>query len=67
MSNRTNIEFAWYLDINPNRMFSLYEYPVIGKVGLPLCELHGYQLELKEVVLCEEEAPLIIPQSQERI
>jgi hypothetical protein len=35
-------------------MFSLYEYPVIGKAGSPLCELHGNQLELKEVVLYDE-------------
>jgi hypothetical protein len=61
MIYRTNIEFAWYLDITPNHMFSLYEYPIIAKAGLPLCELHGNQLELKEVVLYDEEATLLAP------
>jgi hypothetical protein len=37
-------------------MVSLYKYPIIGKAGLPLCELHGNKLELKEVVLYDEEA-----------
>jgi hypothetical protein len=37
-------------------MFSLYEYTIIGKVGLPLYELHGNQLVLKEVVFYDEEA-----------
>jgi hypothetical protein len=32
-------------------MFSLYEYPFAGKIGLPLCAEHGRQLEQKEVVL----------------
>jgi hypothetical protein len=59
MSYRNNIEHAWYLDITFNHIFSLYEYPIIGKAGLPLCELHGYQLELKEVVLYDEEATLL--------
>lgn len=48
--------FAWYLDITPNQMFSLYEDPVPGKNGLPLCEEHGKQLELKEVVVFDQEA-----------
>ena len=48
--------FAWYLDITPNHMFSLYEYPIPGKKGLPLCIEHGRQLELKEVVLFDGEA-----------
>jgi hypothetical protein len=61
MGNRTSIEFAWYLDITLNHMFSLYEYPVIGKAGLPLCELHGNQFELKEVILYDEEATLLAP------
>jgi hypothetical protein len=61
MSNRINIEYAWYLDITPNHMFSLYKYPNLGKVGLPLCELHGNQLELKEVVAYDEEATLLAP------
>jgi hypothetical protein len=46
-------KYAWYLDITPNRMFSLGEYPILGKDGLPLCVLHGQQLELKEVVLVD--------------
>jgi hypothetical protein len=25
----------WYLDITPNEMFSLYDYPIQGKDGLP--------------------------------
>ena len=48
--------FAWYLDLTPNQMFSLYDYPIPGKDGLPLCEEHGRQLELKEVVLFDKEA-----------
>lgn len=38
MSSYTVRTFAWFLDIRPNGMFSLYEYPVPGKNGLPLCE-----------------------------
>jgi len=56
MSKITENNFAWYLDITPNQMFSLYEYPVPGKNGLPLCEEHGKQLELKEVVLFDKMA-----------
>jgi hypothetical protein len=56
MSKITKINFAWYLDITPNQMFSLYEFPVSGKNGLPLCEEHGKQLELKEVVVFDQEA-----------
>jgi hypothetical protein len=51
MSYRNIIESAWYLHITPNHMFSLYEYPVIQKTGLQLCELQGTQLELKGVGL----------------
>ena len=40
-------------------MFSLYDYPIVGKAGLPLCELHGNQLELKEVVLNAEDATML--------
>ncbi len=56
MNYSTKGDFAWYLDITPNQMFSLYDYPVSGKDGLPLCELHGRQLELKEVVLYDNDA-----------
>jgi len=54
-------KYAWYLDITPNQMFSLGDYPVPGKAGLPLCELHGKQLELKEVVLYDKEATDLAP------
>jgi len=37
-------------------MFSLYDYPIPGKEGLPVCEQYGRQLEMKEVVLYDEEA-----------
>jgi hypothetical protein len=53
--------FAWFLDITPNGMFLLYEYPISGKYGLPLCEEHGQQLELKEVVLYDREATEMAP------
>lgn len=54
--------FAWYLDLTPKQMFSdFYTYPLPGKTGLPLCQEHGYQLELKEVVLYDEEATLVSP------
>jgi hypothetical protein len=36
-------------------MVSLYEYPVYGKNVLSLCEEHGKQLELKEVLLYDKE------------
>jgi len=48
--------FSWYLDITPNQMFSLYDYPINGKNGIHLCEEHGKQLELKEVVLYDKDA-----------
>jgi hypothetical protein len=38
MSKITKNNFAWYLDITPNQMFSLYEYPVSGKNGLPFAK-----------------------------
>ena len=51
------VKYAWYLDLTSNRMFSLYDnYPTPGKTGLPLCELHGQQLELKETVVRDNEA-----------
>ena len=48
--------FAWYLDITPHKMFSLYDYPIQGKDGLPLCQEHDHQLEMKEVVIYDKEA-----------
>jgi hypothetical protein len=50
-----NIQFAWYIDITPNEMFSLYDYPIPGKNGLPLCQEHGKQLEMKEVVVLDQQ------------
>jgi hypothetical protein len=61
MSNPEENEFAWYLDITPNHIFSVYEYPIPGKNGLPLCQQHGKQLEMKEVVLFDREATEISP------
>jgi len=51
MNDRINPEFDWYQDITPNHMFSLYEYPNIGKAGLPLHKQYVEQLELKEVIM----------------
>ena len=53
--------FAWFLDLTPNQMFSLYAYPIPDKRGLPLCQDHGHQLELKEVVMYDLEATLVSP------
>jgi hypothetical protein len=61
MSNYPNKTFSWYLDITPNQMFSIYHYPILGKAGLPLCEEHGRQLELKEVVLFDKVATEMAP------
>jgi hypothetical protein len=55
------IQFAWYLDITPNEMFSLDEYPIVGKRGIPLCQEHGRQLEMKEVVVLDRIATEIAP------
>ena len=49
------------LDITPNEMFSLYDYPVQGKDGLPLCEKHGKKLEMLEVVIYNREASVLSP------
>jgi len=53
--------FAWYLDITPNQIFSLYEYPIPGKNELLLCEDHGKQLELKEVMIFDQETTKLSP------
>lgn len=42
--------YGWYLDITPNKMFSIYDYPIDGKRGLTLCGKHGNTLKQKEVV-----------------
>jgi hypothetical protein len=52
---KNNGDFGWYHDVTPNKMFSLGFYPVEGKDGIPLCEQHGRQLELKEVVVYDPE------------
>jgi len=54
-------KYAWFRDITPNAMFSLYEYPIPGKSGLPLCEEHGKLLAMKEVVLYDREANELAP------
>jgi hypothetical protein len=36
-------KYSWYLDIIPNKMFSLYEYPIEEKEGLPLYEEYGHR------------------------
>ena len=53
--------FAWYLDITPNEMFSLDEYPIACKRGIPLCQEHGKQLEMKEVVVLDHLATELAP------
>jgi hypothetical protein len=54
--------FAWYLDLTPNQMFSdFYAYPIPGKTGCHSAWSTGRQLELKEVVLYDEEATLVSP------
>jgi len=55
------IKYAWHLDITPNQMFSLYDYPISRKDGLPFCEEHGKQPELKEVMLYDKEATELAP------
>lgn len=54
-------QFTWYLDITPNQMFSFYDYPIPGKTGLPQCEEHGRQLEMKEVAMLDMVATEIDP------
>jgi len=54
-------KFSWYLDITPNLMFSLYNYPIEGKDGMPLCQEHGKKLEMKEVVIIDRQATELRP------
>ena len=49
-------KFYWYLDITPNEMFSLYDYPIQGIDGLPLRKVHGNKFEILEVVIFDREA-----------
>ena len=56
-----DFQFAWYIDITPNQMFSLYDYPIPDKNGLPLCQEHGKQLEMKEVVVLDSIATELAP------
>jgi predicted DNA-binding protein YlxM (UPF0122 family) len=44
-------QFGWYLDIISNEMFSLEDYPIPYKRGIPLYQRHGCQLEMKEAAL----------------
>ena len=55
MTENAILKYAWYLDITPNQMFSLYEYPIAGKTGLPLC------VEQKEVVVYDRETTVKVP------
>ena len=56
MTEQSSRQFSWYQDITPNMMFSLDNYPSPGKDGIPLCQEHGKQLEMKEVVVFDKEA-----------
>jgi hypothetical protein len=42
-------------------MFSFGGYPTPGKDGIPLCQEHGRQLEMKEVVIYDAEASEAYP------
>ena len=61
MQNNNSLKFSWYLDLTPNGMFSLGDYPIPGKHGVPLCQEHGKQLEMKEVVVFDKEATEVSP------
>jgi hypothetical protein len=61
MLDNTSPQFAWYLDITPNQMFSFDDYSITGKRGLPLCQEHGKQLEMKEVVVLDQIATEMAP------
>jgi hypothetical protein len=52
---------AWYMDITPNQMFSFSNYPIPGKSGFPLCQKHGKQLDMKEVVVLDRIATELTP------
>jgi len=53
--------FAWYLDITPIQMFTLNDYPIPGKSGLPLCQEHGMQLEMKEMMMLDKVVTELAP------
>jgi hypothetical protein len=55
--------FAWYLDITPNEMFSFGDYPIADKRGIPMCQEHGKQLEMKKVVVLDQVATEMISQA----
>jgi len=42
-------------------MFSLYDYLIPGKDGLPLYKVHGKKLEMLEVVIFDREATELSP------
>jgi hypothetical protein len=46
---------------HPTRMISLCDYPLPDKYGLPLCEGHGWQLELKVVVVYDKAVTELAP------
>ena len=51
MGSNNDFKFGWFLNLTPNQMFSLHDYPIEGKCSLLLCQEYGRQFEMKEVVL----------------
>jgi len=49
-------KYAWYLDITPNQMLSLDDYPIPGITCLPLCVGHVRRLKQKEILLLDKAA-----------
>jgi len=39
----------------------MYDYPIQGKDGLPLCEKHGKKLEMLKTVIIDREATELSP------
>ena len=56
MNSVVRHKFTWCIYITPKDMQSFGDYPIPGKDGIPLCQKHGNQLEMKEVVLFNKEA-----------
>jgi len=52
--------FAWYLDITPNEMFSFGDFSIADKRSIHMCQEHGMQLEMKEVVVLDQIATEMI-------
>jgi hypothetical protein len=59
--NQSDITFACYLAITSNEMFSFDDYPITGKRGIPICQEHDKQFELKEVVMLDRVATELAP------